>query len=214
MDEDLAIINTNTRNEKFKIFLSHNKKKIFIFIFKIILIAFTFFAYEELQNKRKANISNSYNEVVIEYNEENKIETRDALVEIISKKDSTYSPLALYFIIDNKLILERNQVNGLFDILIRETSLKKEIKNLIIYKKGLYNADYVDENELLIILDSLINSENVWRSHALYLVAEYFYSKAEMNKAKEFFNQVVNLENANQDLKKASQKRLNRDLSD
>ena len=214
MDEDLAIINTNTRNEKFKIFLSHNKKKIFIFIFTIILIAFTFFAYEELQNKRKANISNSYNEVVIEYNEENKIETRDALVEIISKKDSTYSPLALYFIIDNKLILERNQVNGLFDILIRETSLKKEIKNLIIYKKGLYNADYVDENELLIILDSLINSENVWRSHALYLVAEYFYSKAEMNKAKEFFNQVVNLENANQDLKKASQKRLNRDLSD
>ena len=45
-------------------------------------------------------------------------------------------------------------------------------------------------------------------------MAEYFYSKNEMQKSKEFFNQIVNLENANQEIKLESQKRLNRDLSD
>ena len=45
-------------------------------------------------------------------------------------------------------------------------------------------------------------------------MAEYFYSKNEMQKSKEFFNQIVNLENANNEIKLESQKRLNRDLSD
>ena len=45
-------------------------------------------------------------------------------------------------------------------------------------------------------------------------MAEYFYSKNEMQKSKEFFNQIVNLENANNEIKVESQKRLNRDLSD
>ena len=83
-----------------------------------------------------------------------------------------------------------------------------------IYKKALFNADYNDENKLLKILNPLINSESVWKSHALYLMAEYFYSKNEKQKSKEFFNQIVNLENANLDIKIESQKRLNRDLSE
>ena len=45
-------------------------------------------------------------------------------------------------------------------------------------------------------------------------MAEYFYSKNEKQKSKEFFNQIVTLDNANEDLKIEAQKRLNRDLSD
>ena len=45
-------------------------------------------------------------------------------------------------------------------------------------------------------------------------MAEYFYSKKEKEKSKEFFNQIVSLENANEDLKVEAQKRLNRDLSE
>mgnify|MGYP002046065102 FL=1 len=60
----------------------------------------------------------------------------------------------------------------------------------------------------------MLNSKSVWKSHALYLIAEYFYSKNEKQKAKEFFNQILNIENANQDIVKEAQKRLNRDLSD
>ena len=136
------------------------------------------------------------------------------MVDLIYLKDPTYSPLSLYFIIDNKLINERDKVNELFDIIINDTKLDKEIKNLIILKKGFYNADKSKESELLDILKPLINSDSVWKSHALYLMAEYFYSKNEKQKSKEFFNQIISLENSNEEIKVESQKRLNRDLSE
>jgi hypothetical protein len=136
------------------------------------------------------------------------------LVEIINEQDPTYSPLSLYFIIDNKLISNQSEINSYFDILIEKTSLDKEIKNLVIYKKALFNSDQAQESDLLNILNPLINSESVWKSHALYLMAEYFYSKDQKQKSKEFFNQIANLEDANPDIKLQAQKRLNRDLSD
>ena len=112
------------------------------------------------------------------------------------------------------MITNKEKINELFDIILNETPLEKEIKNLIIYKKALFNADMIEENELLEILNPIINSQSVWKSHALYLIAEYFYSKNEKQKSKEFFSQILDLENANQDLRIESQKRLNRDLSD
>ena len=214
MDEDLAIINTNTRNEKIKNFFIDNKKRIIIFFSLIILFVLLFLGYSEFKKQQKIDISNLYNSAIIEYTPENKIETKNLLLEIINKKEPTYSPLSLYFIIDNKLISDRKIINSLFDTLIEKTSLKKEIKNLIIYKKGLYNANDAEESELLKILNPLINSKSVWKSHAIYLVAEFFYSKKEMQKAKEFFNMLVSIENVNQNLRKEAQKRLNRDFSD
>jgi len=105
-------------------------------------------------------------------------------------------------------------MNNYFDILIKKTSLDREIKNLIIYKKALFNADQAQESDLLNILNPLINSDSVWKSHALYLMAEYFYSKDQKQKSKEFFNQIISLENSNSDIKLQAEKRLNRDLSE
>ena len=98
--------------------------------------------------------------------------------------------------------------------MIEKTSLDKEIKNLVIYKKALFNSDQAQESDLLNILNPLINSESVWKSHALYLMAEYFYSKDQKQKSEEFFNQIISLEDANPDIKLQAQKRLNRDLSE
>ena len=67
---------------------------------------------------------------------------------------------------------------------------------------------------MLQILNPIINSESIWKSHSLYLIAEYFYEKNEKEKAKEFFNQILMLPKVNNDIKLASQKRLNRDLSE
>ena len=89
-----------------------------------------------------------------------------------------------------------------------------EIKNLILYKKALFNANFASENDLLKILNPIINSKSIWKSHALYLLAEFFYSKNEKQKAKEFFNQILVLPNSNSVIKVESQKRLNRDLGE
>ena len=214
MDEDISIINTNTRNEKIKNFFVQNKKKIFAIILVVIISILAFFAFGEYKGKKIKKISDTYNSVVIDYSENNKEKTAESLVELINKKNPTYSPLSLYFIIDNKLISDNDRINELFDIIINEISLDKEIKYLNIYKKALYNADNSNENELLNILNPLFNSESVWNSHALYLMAEYFYSKNEKQKSKEFFNKIIDLKNANQEIKLESQKRLSRDLSD
>ena len=214
MDEDLAIINKNTRNERIKNFFIHNKKLLLSVLATLILILLSFYSYQIYKDRHREWLSNKYNSAIIEHKNGNNSKIILEMKEVIEDKDSTYSPLALYYLIDNNLIDNKDEINNLFDILINKTSLETEIKNLIIYKKALYNADFSTESELLDILNSLINSESVWKSHALYLLAEYFYSKNEKQKSKEFFNKILSIENANQDIIKEAQKRLNRDLSE
>jgi len=214
MDEDLSIINTNNRNEKIKNFFENNKNKIISGIIILIIIIVGVFSYDKYLINKKKDISDSYNSIIIDYSEKTKEKTASSLIEIINKKDPTYSPLSLYFIIDNNLVSDQSEINSLFDILIKDTSLDREINNLIIYKKALYNADNAQESDLLNMLNPLINSKSVWKSHSLYLMAEYFYANNQKQKAKEFFNQIIALENSNPDIRLQAKKRLNRDLSE
>ena len=214
MEEDLSVINTNTKIEKIKNLLIDNKKLFISLIVLLILVLISFFGFKEYQKNQKVKVSDYYNSIIIKYSSETRNQTANNLIEVINKKDSTYSPLALYFIIDNKLISDDKKINDLFDMIINKTSLEKEIKNLIIYKKALYFADKINENELLAILNPVINSDSVWKSHSLYLMAEFFYSKNQKQKSKDFFNQILQLKDANIDILKETQKRLNRDLSD
>ena len=86
--------------------------------------------------------------------------------------------------------------------------------NLIIYKKALYNSEFVPENILITQLNPLINSKSIWKSHALHLLGEYFYYKKEKKKSKEFFEQIIKLENANPEIKNEAKKRILRDFSE
>ncbi|WP_440928020.1 hypothetical protein [Candidatus Pelagibacter sp.] len=214
MDEDLSIINTNTRNEKIKYFFVNNKNKIISGIIILIIIIVGVFSYDKYLINKKNDISESYHSIIIDYSKKTKEKTASSLIEIINTKDPTYSPLSLYFIIDNNLVSDQSKINSLFDILINDTSLDSEIKNLIIYKKALFNADNAQESDLLNMLNPLINSKSVWKSHSLYLMAEYFYANNQNQKAKEFFNQIIALENSNPDIRLQAEKRLNRDLSE
>ena len=207
MNEEIDLINTNTRNEKIKNFFIHNKSKIISVIVFVVILFVIIFAFGEYQKKLKKEISDKFNSATISYNVENKDKTFQLLVEVINSKNPTYSPLALYFIIDNKLSEDKKEINNFFNILIDVTSLEDEIKNLVIYKKALFNADSVDEIELLNILKPINNSNSVWKSHSLYLIAEYFFSKGEKQKAKEFFEQIEALDNANSEIKIKVQKR-------
>ena len=214
MEEDISIINSNTRQEKVRSFFVNNKNKIISGIIILIIIIVGVFSYDKYLINKKKEISDSYNSIIIDYSEKTKEKTASSLIEIINKKDPTYSPLSLYFIIDNNLVSDQSRINSLFDILINDTSLDSEINNLIIYKKALYNADNAQESDLLNMLNPLINSKSVWKSHSLYLMAEYFYANNQKQKAKEFFNQIIALENSNPDIRLQAEKRLNRDLSE
>ena len=214
MDEDISIINSNSRNEKVRSYFLKNKNKIISIILALVIILISGYSFDKYKTNQKKEISNKFNTTTLKYSENTRDETVKKLLEIVNKKDPTYSSLSLYFIIDNELISDENKINNLFDVLIEKTSLDKEIKNLVIYKKALFNADNAQESELLNILNPLINSKSVWKSHALYLMAEYFYSKNQNQKSKEFFNQIISLENANTGIKLQAEKRLNRDLSE
>ena len=197
MDEEISIINSNTRNERVRNFFVKNKSKIILILLAIIIVLIAAYSFDKYKTNQKIEISNKFNSTTLMHSDKNKESTIKNLVEIINKKDPTYSPLSLYFILDKKLISDRAKINEYFDLLIENTPLDKEINNLVIYKKALFNADQAQESDLLNILNPLINSESVWRSHALYLMAEFFYSKDQKQKSKEFFNQIISLENPN-----------------
>ena len=214
MDEEITIIDTNTRNEKIKNFFINNKKNFIIGTSIIIIGLIVFFTFEKTNERNKIKLANKFNSITIDFKTDATQKTINELIDIINHNDATYSPLALFFLLDNNLMKNNIQTNKLFDELINKTNLEKEIKNLIIYKKALFNSNFVSENDLLIILNPIINSESIWKSHALYLLAEYFYANNEVQKAREFFNQILVLQNSNIDIKKESQKRLSRDLSE
>ena len=214
MDEEITIIDSNARNEKIKNFFIDNKKKLIIIFSIILVMTIGYLSFEKSKERTKIKLANQYNLALIDLNPDNKQKTIDDMVNVVKSNDVTYSPLALYHLLDNNLLENKDEINILFNELIEKTNLDNEIKNLIIYKKALFNSDFVSENELLKILNPVINSESIWKSHALYLLAEFFYSKDEKQKAKEFFNQIIVLPNANSTIKAESQKRLNRDLGE
>ena len=110
--------------------------------------------------------------------------------------------------LDNDLISSNDEINSYFDLLINDVSLEKEIKNLTIYKKGLFNSDFVQENELLNILNPIIKSESMWKPQALYLMAEFYLSKNQKQKSKEFFNQIIEMENISPKIKLEVHKKI------
>ena len=214
MDEEISIIDTKTRNEKIKSFFIENKKILISISVFLILILFIFYSYQIYKNGQRELLATKYNSAIIEFENGDKSKIISSMKEVIENKNATYSPLALYFLIDNNLINNKEEINKLFDILIQKTKLDLNIKDLIIYKKALYNSDNLRENELINILNPVINSKSIWKSHALYILAEYFDSKNEKNKAKEFFQKIISLDNANTEIKIKAVKRIKRDFGE
>ena len=188
MDEDITIINRATNIEKIKNFFINNKKRLIFSALTLFILVFVFFIYLDIKKKNQIKLANKYHYILNEFTLGNKKNLENELIEIINSKDKTYSPLALYFLIDNDFNKTNEEINLLFDALIDNTKLDKEIKNLIIYKKALFNSENETENNLINILNPVLNSSSIWKTHALYLLGEYFYSKNEKQKAKEWLS--------------------------
>ena len=213
MSEDIEIINQNTRIEKAKMFFKNNFKKLIVSLTIILILLFSYFVYQEYKKKLRSDIAETYNQITfkdITIESTNEIER---LIEIIKAKDQIYSALSLYYIIEKDLINDQKKINNFFDLVINSQE-EKEIRNLIIYKKGMYNADMTTENELLDILNPILKSESVWKSHALLLMADYFEHNNNLMKSKDFLTEIVNSKKASSEIRVEAERRLKRNFSD
>ena len=214
MDEDLAIIEKNARKEEIKKFFIKHKKKFYFLASLILLTILSTFYYLDNVKKQKVEIANKYIESAINYNLKKKAYYLKEFNEIINTHDSIYAPLALFFLIDNKVLNSNEEINYLFDQVLNDVNLEKEIKNLVIYKKALINADFQPENKMIEILKPVINSESFWKPHSLLLLGDYFLFKGEKQKAKDFYSQILTSQKANKDIFNQVQQRIQENYSE
>ena len=213
MSEDIEIINQNTRIEKIKNFFSNNFKKLIGSLVSILLVLFSYFGFQEYKKMAKLEIAEIYNQITLKEITIENTSSIEQLVKIIEEKDQIYSALSLYFIIENNLINDPKEINNYFDLVIKSQE-EKEIKNLIIYKKAMYNADIISENDLLDMLNPIIKSESVWKSHALLLMADYLEHKNNLVKSKDFLEEIVNSKLVNNEIRVEAERRLKRKFGD
>ena len=86
MDEEISIINTKTRNEKIKNFLINNKKTLIIIFTSIILLIFAYLGYGEIQERKINKLAEKYNNILINFDTDNKDNFKNQLIEIIKEK--------------------------------------------------------------------------------------------------------------------------------
>ncbi len=215
MEEEIQIINENAKKEKIKNFFVKNSKYLIFSISAIIILILAYFVYLEINSRNQSKLAEEYNYIVNNFNNlQNSEQSTERLIRIVEKKNSTYSPLSLYFILDNELVTEKNEINKYFDMVIDIGSLENEIKNLNIYKKAIFNSNFADETELVEILRPVTSSNSIWKSHSLFLLADFFYYKENKAESKKLLTEIINYENSNPEIKLEAQKKLTRDFSE
>ena len=105
---------------------------------------------------------------------------------IINEKHKFYSPLALYLLIDQSLIKDSVKIIALFDKILKIKNIEKEDLNLIKIKKAIYLFNTDNEELIIKSLNTVINSDSIWRNMSIKLISEYFLSKNQKIKADEY----------------------------
>ena len=189
-----------TKKSKLKKFYEVNKILIFSVILILIIAIASVSFYSETKEKKKILLSDNYLAAKVYLENGDRNEVKNILKTIIFANDSTYSTLSLFLILNENLIVDQGELSNLFDHVLENNKFEKEVKNLIIFKKALFQSNFVSELELLDAVKPLINTETVWKPHALLLLGDYFASKKEYLKAKEFYVQILSLKNLHKEL--------------
>jgi len=189
-----------TKKPRIKKFYESNKIFIFSFILILIIIFGSFIFYLDKQERKKILLSENYIQAKIYLENGNKNEALNTLKKVIFANDSTYSTLSFFLILNQNLISDYKEISALYDHLLENNNFEKELRNLLIYKKSLFSSNSVSETELLETIRPLLNTDTLWKSHALLLLGDYFMSKGENIKAREFYQQILSMNNLHKDL--------------
>ena len=189
-----------TKKSKLNKFYESNKILIFSFIFILIILFGSFNFYLESKEKKKILLSENYLQAKIYLESGDRNKAISTLKEVIFANDPTYSTLCLFLIMNQNLITDYKELSALFDHLLTNNKFSKEVRNLLIYKKALFNSDFFNESELLESIRPLLDTETLWKPHALLLLGDYFVSKREYIKAIEFYQEIFTINNLHKDL--------------
>jgi len=196
MSED--IINAQYDVEKksrMKKFYESNKILIYSISSFLILSLIIFAIYFIKIEKNRILLSDNYIMAKIYLENDEKSKATDVLKKIILENDPAYSVLSFFLILNQNLIQDHKKVLSLFDYILENNNFDNEVKNLLIYKKAIYNSNFTNEAELLKNIKPLLNNDSLWRPHALLLAGDFFVSKKEYLKAKDFYTQILSIKN-------------------
>ena len=186
-----------SKKSRLKKFYEGNKILIFSTILFLVIAIVSVGIFSETKKKKKILLAENYISAIVYLKKNDKNKAANILKTIIFANDKTYSSLSLFLILNNNLISDHEELSNLFDHVIENNKFDKETRNLIIFKKAIFQSNFVDESVLIELLKPLINTETIWRPHALLLLGDYFVSKQEFLKAKEFYTRILSLQNLN-----------------
>ena len=165
--------------------------KIFLYIFGILILIIAAIIWFTNSNKiKETKISDSFINAQILIEKGKKNEAEKILSNLVLEKNSPYSSLSLFLIIENKLIDNKETIINYFDEVINNNSFKEEDLNLLRLKKAIYISDISMEQEILGLLNPIINSNSVWKNHALKFLGDFYYSNGQQQKAKQYYLQL------------------------
>ena len=197
-----------TKKSKFRRLYDANKLLIFSTLFVLIIASISFSFYTVSREKKQILLSDNYITAKFYLQNNEKDKGRKILKEIILANNRTYSTLSLFLILDEDLVDDQKEISNLFDHLLANNKFEQEVKNLIIFKKTLFLSNFANELEMVENAKQLINTNTLWKPHALLLLGDYFSSKKQYLKAKEFYVQILSLQNLNIELYEQARSQL------
>ena len=163
--------------------------KILLYIFGLLILIIAAIIWLSSSNKiKETKISDSFINAQILIEKGKKNEAEKILSNIVLEKNSPYSSLSLFLIIENKLIDNKEIIINYFDEVINNNSFKEEDLNLLRLKKAIYISDISMEQEILVLLNPIINSNSVWKNHALKFLGDFYNSNGQQQKAKQYYS--------------------------
>ena len=197
-----------TKKSKFRRLYDANKLLIFSTLFVLIITSISFSFYTVSREKKQILLADNYMVAIFYLQNNERDKGRKILKEIILANNRTYSTLSLFLILDEDLVDDQKEISNLFDHLLANNKFEQEVKNLIIFKKTLFLSNFANELEMVENAKQLINTNTLWKPHALLLLGDYFSSKQQYLKAKEFYVQILSSQNLNMELYEQARSQL------
>ena len=159
----------NEIQEKFKTFLSDNKKKFISLIIIFLIILITFFLWQANQNKKDILISEKYIKAGLFLSSNKFEEAKNNFEDLILSNNKFYAVLALNTILEKNLVKEKQKILKYFKK-VEKLNLSVEQKDLITFKKALYLIKLNENDDAKELLNNLINKNSNFKSVAQELI--------------------------------------------